>query len=456
MTKKRLFIAMPYGKRKAPLDMDLPDKTVEIDFDSVWSGLIRPALPKAYEVKRADELHRPGLIDLMYNEWLFEADIVLADLTFGNPNVFYELGIRQALSKKGTILVACEGMRPPFDVRNQSIINYNYFAAPSARKFQSQLREAIRVAESQVLDSPVHVFLPGLYVTRTKPGSHPEEIIASLRSRLSEAESKLVRYVAQANDERLRIKLESADSVARIRSVAGQVVDNPDASLVLVEALAIKLRKFGLVDDAISVLEKATASNPNDSELLRELGFCFRKKGPRFYAQAETYMREALQLNDADVELHGMYGGLLKRRHAFVDAQKHYQRAHDLDPDNLYPLVNLGAISAALGRTQDALAWYVKVCRVCDEVIFKDEADYWTHLCRAEALVAAGNGDEAGKALLRALEAGAPIEDLRSETEQLDFFINIDFAASAAKAALQALSAKAPSVVTMHTSPGTQ
>jgi hypothetical protein len=58
----------------------------------------------------------------MYNEWLFDADIVLADLTFGNPNVYYELGIRQALSKKGTVLVACKGAKLLFDVRNQYVI----------------------------------------------------------------------------------------------------------------------------------------------------------------------------------------------------------------------------------------------------------------------------------------------------------------------------------------------
>src|SRR5205085_2077820 len=108
-----------------------------------------------------------------------------------------------------------------------------------------------------------------------------------------------------------------------------------------------------------------------DSELLRELGFCFRKKGPEFYTKAEAYMQAALQLNDEDFDLHGMYGGLLKRRRAFEDAWQHYLRAHDLNPEDLYPLVNLGAISAALGRLQDAAMWYAKVRSVCDQLISK-------------------------------------------------------------------------------------
>ena len=437
MKMKRLFIAMPYGKRRAPLDMDFPDKTVEIDFDSVWTGLIKPALPKEYEVKRADELRRPGLIDLMYNEWLYEADIVLADLTFGNPNVFYELGIRQALSKKGTILMACEGTRPPFDVRNQSILNYNYFAAPSAAKFQTVLRQAIRIAASQTLDSPVHVFLPGLYVTRTQPGSRPDEIIASLRARLADANASLSKFAAQANDERMRVKLEGANNAGRVRSLAAQIAGHPDASLVLLEALAIRLRKYGLIDDAIAVLKKALQSTPEDPELLRELGFCFRKKGPAYYAEAEANMLAALRLNDADVELHGMYGGLLKRRRAFDEALKHYRRAYELDPENLYPLVNLGAICAALGMLEDARNWYERVRCRCNQLIERLEADYWTYLCKAEALVAAGDGVAGREALLQAERIGAPVEDIRSETEQLEFFIEIGFSTLAARTALE-------------------
>ncbi len=343
-------------------------------------------------------------------------------------------------SKKGTILVACDGTRAPFDVRNQSIINYNYFSAPLARKFQSSLREAIRVAVAQVVDSPVHVFLPGLYVTRTKPGFHPDEVIAALQTRLEEASVNLAKHVTQANDERSRSKLESANSVARIRSLSSHVVSNPEASLLLVECLAIKLRKFGLFDDAIAILEKGLERVPKDSELLRELGFCFRKKGPTYYDRAEANMLAALQLNDFDAELHGMYGGLLKRRRAFSDAHRHYQRAHELDSNDLYPLVNLGAICAALGRAQEADTWYLKVRNVCDELISKGDPDYWTYLCSAEAFVAAGNGQEAGKALLLAVELGAPIEDMRSETEQLELFVEIGFGVLAANEALKILS----------------
>jgi hypothetical protein len=181
---------MPYGRRKAPLDEDKADATVEIDFDAVWREVLQPAVPKDFETRRADELRQPGLIDRLYSEWLFDADIVLADLTFGNPNVYYELGIRQALSKKATVLVACQGTNLPFDVRNQYVINYDYFAAPNLRAFQTKLRESIKNASGQALDSPVHVFLPGLTVGRFADGMSPENEIFKLRQRVGELEDE--------------------------------------------------------------------------------------------------------------------------------------------------------------------------------------------------------------------------------------------------------------------------
>jgi hypothetical protein len=116
-------------------------------------------------------------------------------------------------------------------------------------------------------------------------------------------------------------------------------------------------------------------------------------------------------------------------------------RAYDIDA-GLYPAVNLGAIAAALGDSEEASKWYTIVRDMCFEAISNNTADYWTHLCLAEALVAQGFGEQAGKALADGLDAGAPPEDLNSATEQLEFFESIGFCAPAARVALENLAAK--------------
>jgi len=436
---KKLFVAMPYGTRKAPLDYERPEATVEIDFDGVWEGILQPSVPKGFDTKRADELRQPGLIDRLYNEWLFDADIVLADLTFGNPNVYYELGIRQALSKKGTVLVACKGTKLPFDVRNQYVLNYDYFAAPTLQAFQTQLREAIENASTQQLDSPVHVFLPGLFVGRFAGEASPDGTIRALSERVRVLEADARSRQTKDDEERLLRKLREANSPARVLGLYRLMRGHATTSVDLLEQMAISLRRHGYFDQALEILNNAQELRPADPEILREIGFVYRKKGPTFYDDAEKYMMRALQLNDADPELHGMLGGLLKRREAYADARIEYARAHELEPANLYPIVNLGGISAALGNNSEAGEWYRRLSVECRNLIERSAADYWTYLCLGEAAVALDDSATASSAYRRAIDLAVPVEDLRSAMEQLECFIKWRFHATTAAEIVQVM-----------------
>jgi tetratricopeptide (TPR) repeat protein len=436
---KRLFVAMPYGERKAPLDYEEPNKTCVIDFDAVWEGILQPAVPPGFETKRADELRQPGLIDRMYNEWLFDADIVLADLTFGNPNVYYELGIRQALSKKGTVLVACKGSKLPFDVRNQYVINYDYFAAPTLRVFQAELRQAIENASTQEIDSPVHVFLPGLVVGRYRGEKPPEAMVQELLQRIRDLEGALRDQRSQDEEERLLDKVRAATAPPRILSLHQLISTRDIKSVRLLEQLAIGLRDASYFDEAIQTLDRALKIVPNDPELLREIGFVYRKKGPSFYSRAETYMQQALQLNDQDSELYGMLGGLLRRRGDYEGALLEYKRAHQLQPDDLYPLVTVGAMCGALGRLAEAKEWYQKLKITCEKFISQQRADHWAYLCLGEAAIALGDQEAATAAYSKALNSTPPVEHVRSEAEMLEFLVERNFAADDARSILPIL-----------------
>ena len=426
---KRLFVAMPYGKRKAPLDHEEPERTCEIDFDAVWEGILQPAVPADFETKRADELRQPGLIDRMYNEWLFEADIVLADLTFGNPNVYYELGIRQTLSRKGTVLVACKGTKLPFDVRNQYVIHYDYFAAPTLRGFQAELHQAIKNASVQELDSPVHVFLPGLTVGRYPGKKAPEEQIRELSSRVKELKAALQVHRSEGDEARLLDKIHDATRAPEVLRLYRLISAREGQSVRLLEQLAIRLRDASYLDEAIQTLERALQTGPNDPELLRELGFTYRKKGPSCFSQAESYMERALHLNDQDSELHGMLGGLYRRRGEYERALAQYKRAHELQPNDLYPLVTVAAMCGALGKVGEAKDWYEKLETNCQTLISQQRADHWTYLCLGEAAVILGDEKTASAAYETALAGNPPVEHVRSEVEQLEFLMNKNIAA---------------------------
>ncbi|HBL11573.1 MAG TPA: hypothetical protein DD379_09230, partial [Cyanobacteria bacterium UBA11162] len=86
---------MPFGRKKGPDGR-------WIDFNRIYQDLIKPALEEAgFESFRADEEAVSGdILTDMFQELLL-ADLVLADLSIDNANVFYELGIRHALRKRG-------------------------------------------------------------------------------------------------------------------------------------------------------------------------------------------------------------------------------------------------------------------------------------------------------------------------------------------------------------------
>jgi tetratricopeptide (TPR) repeat protein len=108
------FIIMPFGVKEG------------INFNRVYSDYIKPALESAgFEVFRADEETRAGNIRTDMFQELVLADLVVADLSIDNPNVWYELGVRHALRARGVIQIKCRRDPMPFDVYTDRSLRYH-------------------------------------------------------------------------------------------------------------------------------------------------------------------------------------------------------------------------------------------------------------------------------------------------------------------------------------------
>ena len=113
------FVVMPYGTKD------------QIDFNRVYGDLIRPALETAgFEVFRADEEMRAGDIRTDMFQELLLADLVVADLSIDNANVWYELGVRHALRARGVIGIMCRRDYMPFDVYTDRALRYSIKEIP--------------------------------------------------------------------------------------------------------------------------------------------------------------------------------------------------------------------------------------------------------------------------------------------------------------------------------------
>ncbi len=117
--KPHTFVAMPFGVKQ-------DSQGNEIDFNRVYRELIKPALEAAgLEVFRADEEQRAGgILPDMFQE-LLVADLVVADLTIDNPNVWYELGVRHALRARGVVLICGGRVTTAFDLYTDRKLRYS-------------------------------------------------------------------------------------------------------------------------------------------------------------------------------------------------------------------------------------------------------------------------------------------------------------------------------------------
>ncbi|GEC53646.1 hypothetical protein ABIF38_000762 [Bradyrhizobium japonicum] len=151
MAATRAFIVRPFGTKDG------------IDFDRVERELIAPALQKAgIEGRTTGEITRQGNIREDMFRLLVLSDLVIADVSIYNANVFYELGIRHGLRDQHTLLIRAEGTKDkyPFDLQTDRYGSYDA-ANPAAALpgFAAALRATL---SSTIKDSPVFQLLPRL------------------------------------------------------------------------------------------------------------------------------------------------------------------------------------------------------------------------------------------------------------------------------------------------------
>jgi hypothetical protein len=117
-----IFVQSPSEVAIDNLSVDSVKKNVFVimqftaPYNELYTDVIKPVVTEAgFGVERADEISGPSLIIADICRKLREADLIIAEITPENPNVFYEVGFAHALGKP-TILVAEQGRELPFDV----------------------------------------------------------------------------------------------------------------------------------------------------------------------------------------------------------------------------------------------------------------------------------------------------------------------------------------------------
>ncbi|MGL4572013.1 MAG: hypothetical protein ACRCVJ_13215 [Clostridium sp.] len=115
-TKEKCFVIMPISDNS---DYETGH------FQLVYEDVFKPAIEKAgFEAYRVDENKSSNVIHLEIIKALIDAPMAICDLSSKNPNVLYELGIRQAFDKP-VVLLGDHNPGEIFDVGNINTYKYD-------------------------------------------------------------------------------------------------------------------------------------------------------------------------------------------------------------------------------------------------------------------------------------------------------------------------------------------
>ena len=160
--EKICFVITPIG---------IDDSEERKHADTILKHMLDPIL-KEFNLKpiRADKISKPGIITKQIIEYIAYSKVCIADLSFSNPNAFYELGVRHAF-KLATIQVIRKLDHIPFDVSQGRTIIIDtsdpYTIMDRFDSAKNELREHLssflKGSEKQD-DNPISLFLPSLKV----------------------------------------------------------------------------------------------------------------------------------------------------------------------------------------------------------------------------------------------------------------------------------------------------
>jgi len=253
---------MPFGTKPGP-------DASPVDFNRVYEELIVPALEAAgLEVFRADQERRAGDIRADMFQELLVADLVVADLTIDNPNVWYELGVRHALRARGVVLICGARSTTAFDLYTDRKLRYGLKAgAPDPSTLEADrkalaemVRETMQCWQGQKV-SPVYQLMPNLQEPEWKA------------LRIGQVLEFWDQYDRWAQRLELARRADRLGDVLVLAAEAPVAAFRADAWIRAGKALR-EAEKFRF---ALEHLQKGLAVAPQNLPGLREMGMCLQR-----------------------------------------------------------------------------------------------------------------------------------------------------------------------------------
>jgi hypothetical protein len=200
-TKKKCFVISPIGEEGSEM-RERSNKVLE--------HIIKPPVEECgYECLRADEIAEPGIITSQIIQHLIDDDLVVADLTGRNPNVYYELAVRHVV-RRPIVQIIQAGESIPFDVAGTRTIHVDHRDLDSVADCKLELVKQVRSVEKDPsrVDTPISVAIDLEFLRKSenpleKSNAEIISMLQDVRSMISEigTASQHIRFNLRLFDE---------------------------------------------------------------------------------------------------------------------------------------------------------------------------------------------------------------------------------------------------------------
>ncbi|MEO6893922.1 MAG: TRAFs-binding domain-containing protein [Ginsengibacter sp.] len=414
------FVLMPFGTKSDGIKK-------EIDFDKVYNSFIKPAIIMAgLEPIRADEEKSGGFIHKPMYERLMFCDFAVADLSFANANVFYELGIRHALKPYTTVSIFETNTKLPFDTAALRTFPYNYEDG-DVKDLQTKIASLaglikinLDVQKAQE-DSPIGQLIqqykfPDLNYLQKDADAFADKVIE-----LKDQKQTLVDWVKQwkaldktkstdaTDEDKNKIQNDQraiVDSIVKIEKNEG---DGLQYKYDLLYSIVDAYKCVNAFKEICAMLEPLVDGRYNENIYLKQqLGLAYNKTGNR--EDAEAILKTITDKYGPDPETTGLLGAVYKglmddnKNDADVSAVYRsqavdtYVAGFESDPRDYYPGINAITLMY-LGDVKDPR--FDKFLPIVTYAIERQQKlkpnDYWTQASALEIAVLAFNEADARK-----------------------------------------------------------
>jgi hypothetical protein len=381
MSKLLCFMVMPFGTKKVSPAIDGAPK--QIDFDALWINALKPAIEGlGYEPHRADQDTGALIVHEML-ERLFYSNLVIADMTLPNGNVYYEIGIRHAAKATGCVLIAADWARPLFDTQQMRRLTYPL----QVERVDAEAAEAVRTRLVEGLPelargkSPMEIVLPGY------PNPDPRRAVT-----MREAVAAAGELEAQIDAVR------SLSPGSRRKDAARALAASFPATNVLSVGVAMvivtTLRDADLWDPMRDYLQALPIEMRETPWMSQQLALARSKAKSSDHELAVASLQQLIRRQGDNSECRGLIGGRYKKlaneakeggdmaayRRYLSLAIKAYEAGMRLDLSGYYPVSNLARLYRERGSEGDGerAEFALRLTQeACEALRVRNDDDEW-------------------------------------------------------------------------------